>query len=177
MLRRWPTCWWLPICAALIDLGGRASRAQPVSGVHQHVGGVDHLLSPGQLAQCVHHIAGQVERVERVRLLTLGEILPADAADAGALADALPGQDFLQQAAADARLVEQRKGWEALGAQPPGHIKRADVEISGALVADDQQRVARPAQDEQRLLKARVKAGQIGHVGKVLAVAIDDQVG
>jgi hypothetical protein len=42
------------------------------------------------------------------------------------------------------------------------------------LVADDKSRRVIRHQDQQRLLPARVEAGEVGHVREVLAVGVDD---
>jgi hypothetical protein len=57
----------------------------------------------------------------------------------------------------------------------PAHGQWRGAGHAEALVAHQDGRVAVGPDDEQRLLEARVEAGQVGHVGAVLAVGVDEQ--
>ena len=50
-----------------------------------------------------------------------------------------------------------------------------ELGIAPAFIADQQLRLAAGQDDEQRFLEARIVAGEIGDVGRMLAVAIDDE--
>ena len=159
------------------DFRRRAATSQAIAGVHQNLGRVDHALVPGQFAERIHDIGRQVHRMASVGLFGVGVILPADAADGHLRADALAGEDVAQQAAFVARLVQQREGLKPFRADFAGFDTRADRHIALALVADQQQRRPIGGHDQQGLFKTRVEPGQIGQIGKMLPIGIDDQMG
>ena len=86
-------------------------------------------------------------------------------------ADALVGEDLGQRPGPVARLAGQAEVLEQVAA----HRQRRGAGHPVALVADQDGRLARRADDEQRLLEARVEAGQEREVRAVLAVRVDDE--
>ncbi len=54
------------------------------------------------------------------------------------------------------------------------HRQRGHAGHAHALVADQDRRVVRRPDDQQRLLEPRVEAGQVGEVGAVLAVRVHE---
>jgi hypothetical protein len=57
----------------------------------------------------------------------------------------------------------------------PAHRKRRGAGHAEALVADQDGGVAVGRHDEDRLLEAGIEAGQVGQVGAVLTVGVDNQ--
>jgi hypothetical protein len=55
-------------------------------------------------------------------------------------------------------------------------VKWTDAQIPFTLVANEQQRIGLGADNEQTLFKARVEVGEVGQVGKMLAVTVDDKM-
>ena len=99
------------------------------------------------------------------------ERLPADGADALACLQAAIGKDVGQRLRTVSRLRRQREGLveDALVRSV------ADLGITPAFIADEKLRLPTGNDDQQRLLEARVVAREIGDVGRMLAVAIDDE--
>ena len=89
----------------------------------------------------------------------------------GSRPDALVGEDLGERPRPVARLARQAQVLEAVAA----HRQRRGAGHPVALVADQDRRLAGRADDEQRLLEARVEAGQVREVRAVLAVGVDDE--
>ena len=73
---------------------------------------------------------------------------------------------------------ERSRGWPGRlrsWNRMPAHRQRRGAGHAVALVADEDRRVAVRPDDQERLLEARVEAGQVGEVGAVLAVGVDDE--
>ena len=86
--------------------------------------------------------------------------------------DALVGEDLGQRPRPIARLAGQAEVLE----QDAAHRQRRGAGRPAALVPDEDRRVAvGRARRRERLLEARVEAGQPGEVGAVLAIGVDDQ--
>ena len=101
-----------------------------------------------------------------------GVRLPADDADPAAGADALVAEDLGERPRPVARLARQAEVLEQMAAhrqrRGAGHARSTRCRRGSP---------GRPsgADDEDRLLEARVEAGQVGEVRAVLAVGVDDE--
>ena len=120
---------------------------------------------------------GRPQRVDQVgghlKEAPIGERLPAGDPDACPRTDALRGQDLGQRPRAVAGLAGQAEVLVELHPHGQRGIPRQPL----ALVADEDERVlvTRHAQDEDRLLEARIEAGQVAQVGAVLAIGVDEE--
>src|SRR5271165_3225410 len=57
---------------------------------------------------------------------------------------------------------------------PASIMKGADAQVSLALISYQDERRGRPADDQERLFKARIETSEISQIGEMLAVAIND---
>jgi hypothetical protein len=114
--------------------------------------------------------------VGAIGVLRIGEVFPADTPHPGTLADALAGEDLAHLAAGVAWLVQQRERLKALSADPALGVQRTHTQVVLAFIADHDQRLAVPCDDQQRLFIARIEVGEVRQVREVLAIRIDDHV-
>ena len=153
-------------------LVGLVDGAQAAGRVHHQVGGVDDAASfADHPAQFVGDEGRQVERRLVKTMVAGAERFPADRADRLAKRHAAFGEDVGQRRRAVARLPGQAEGLvehALIGAAD-------DLGIAPALIADQQLRYLSGQQDQQRFLETRVVSREIGDVGRMLAVAIDDE--
>ena len=153
----------------LLDLG---YGAQSGRRVEQHRRRLAHRCRvPGEVAQRVDQQRRGEEARQRAGPLVGHQVLPADHADR--LPAAQPGraQHVGQARRGVARLARQA---ERL-AEHDIQRQRQHGGIARPLVADEQHAAIARAQEQDTLLEARVVASQVGQVGVVLAVAVDDQ--
>ncbi len=99
-------------------------------------------------------------------------LLPADHPDPVVTSDAFGGEDLGERPGAISRLTGQAEVLEQVAPQLQGSRSGHAV----ALVADQDGRLARRADDEHRLFEARVEAGEVGEVRAVLAVRVHDDL-
>lgn len=89
------------------DLVGGDRSAQPVAGMHEEVGRVDHVRMAGDAAQCVGEERRDLEGVLGIVHLAGAVVLPAGGADARGRGDL--GREQVGEAAGVARLRDQRE--------------------------------------------------------------------
>ena len=140
---------------------------RPSRGVDQQVGRV--LDEPGAADQPAHRV-DEVRRQRRSSHRSAYVFQPTRPTRLPG-ADALVAEDLGERSRPIARLARQA---EVLEPMTP-HRQRRGAGHAPALVADEDGRVAVRPDDQQRLLEARVEAGQVRQVGAVLAVGVDDQ--
>ncbi len=109
-------------------------------------------------------------------MLGIGEILPPDASDRRAFADPLAREDLPHEPAVSPGLIQQGERLEPLVPQLARHVQWADRQIPLALIAHDQQRVPATGDHQHRFFEARIEPRKPGQIGKVLPVAINNQV-
>lgn len=100
------------------------------------------------------------------------ERLPTDGSDARPGTHTLIGHDVRQRQRAVAWLAGQA---EVL-VEPHLHGEGRGTSHPDALVADEDRRSPRFADDQHRLLEPGIEAGQVGEVGAVLPVGVDHQM-
>jgi hypothetical protein len=146
----------------LLDL---VDHAQAVAGVDQQVRGVLH--ETGRSDTVAQRVDQECRCLDR-RALRVG--LPADDADPGPWAEPLARQDLGERPRAIAWLPGQAQVLEAL----PPHRQRRGARQAVTLVADQDRRIVVRSDEEHGFLEAWVEAAQVGEVGAVLAVGVDD---
>ena len=121
--------------------------------------------SPDQASKLVDDVRRHVAHVWP------GIGLPADEPDAGASVDSLFAQDLGQRTGSVARLAGQAEVLESVTA----HRKWCRTGRAPVLVAHEDRGLALKTHDQQRLLEARIEAGQVRDVGAVLTVGVHDE--
>src|SRR5271168_1641389 len=145
--------------------------------MHQQISTVHHTLVSRKLAKSVHKIRRQLNRITRMRMLLIREILPAHASDHGCCVNPLTRKYLPNLPALVSRLIEQGKWLEAFSSQLSVTKQRAHADIGFTFIAYHQQRGATRGDDEQSLLKPRVETGEVSNIGKMLPVAVNHQMG
>jgi hypothetical protein len=155
---------------------GEQKVRKPVSGFIRMAVAFVTLSGRPEVAQRIHEVRGQVDGMGAVGMLPVRKVLPADASDPCPPADSFIGEDVAEEATVAPGLIQQREGLETLAAQLARRVERTDGQVSLALIAHDQQRIAPMSDDQHGFFEARVKAGEPGQIGEVLPVAVDNQV-
>ena len=163
------------------DLVDVVAQPQPGSGADEDRGRVHRLAA--ECPEHGHQVGGHLDPVRRARLVVGAEVLPAR--DAHPLRTGAGPSLATGPGAAHASLGQQAAQWPAVG---PGLVDQAEAlvpdhldpgrhhrRIGDALVAHEQHRRPARHEDEQRLLEPGVEAGQVGQVGEVLPVGVDEQ--
>ena len=147
------------------DLLGLVDDPQAFARIDEEVGRIfDRAAIAHQVPQLVEEVRRQVAHAR------VGVRLPADDADARTRPDSLGAENLGERQRAVARLVRQA---EVLEPMPPQYHGRRTGDAP-ALVADEHGGLCLRADDEERLLEARVEPGQVRPVCAVLAIGIDD---
>src|ERR1700744_6367352 len=89
------------------DFRSRAESAQAVSRMHKKIGTVNNSTVACKLAKRVHEVGRQFDRVLRIRVLVVREILPSHAAYRRCCFYSFSGKDRLYHPALIPRLTEQ----------------------------------------------------------------------
>ena len=99
------------------DFRSRAESTQTVAGMHQQIGTVHDTLVSRKIAKSVHQIGRQLDRVFRMRMLLIREILPAHASDHGCRVNPITRKYLPNPPALVSWLIEQGKGLEPFPSQ------------------------------------------------------------
>src|SRR5580700_494582 len=99
-----------------------------------------------------------------IGVLRIREVLPANAANLGGIADPFAGENFAHLAAGITRLIEQGERLEALGAKLARGVQWADAQVPLALVADNEQGLAVARDDQDRLFIPWIEIGQVRQI-------------
>src|ERR1700722_504258 len=99
------------------DFRSRAKSAQAVPGMHKKIGTINNSTVACKLAKRVHKVGRQLDRVLRIRVLVVREILPSHAPYRRCFCYSFSRKDRLYHPALIPRLTEQGKWLEPFPTQ------------------------------------------------------------